>query len=67
MSIFYTFAPISRLEIIRSLLAIAIQKGLKAFQLDVKPTFLNDFLKEEIYVKQLEGYLVKGHEDEVYL
>ena len=48
------------------LLAIAAQKGWKICQLDVKSAFLNEFLEEEIYVEQHEGFLVKGHEDKVY-
>jgi len=62
-----TFAPVARLDTIRLLLAIAAQKGWKVFQLDVKSAFLNGFLEEEIYVDQPEGFIVKGHEDKVYL
>lgn len=35
-------------------------------QLDVKPTFLNGELKEDIYTSQPKDFLVKGHEDKVY-
>ena len=34
-----TFAPVVGLDIVRLLLAIAAQQGLKVFQLDVKSTF----------------------------
>lgn len=64
---FDTFAPVARQDTIRMLLAIAAQKGWKICQLDVKSAFLNGFLEEEIYVEQPEGFLVKGHEDKVYL
>ena len=62
-----TFAPVARFDTIRMLLAIAAQEGWEVFQLDVKSAFLNGFLQEEIYVEQPEGFVVEGHEDEVYL
>eukprot|EP00253_Pinus_taeda_P032734 PITA_32734 len=34
--------------------------------MDVKSTFLNAVLKEEVYVAQLPGYEVEGQEDKVY-
>ncbi|GMP62936.1 LOW QUALITY PROTEIN: hypothetical protein CsSME_00024846 [Camellia sinensis var. sinensis] len=62
-----TFAPVARLDTIRLLLAIAAQKCWKIYQLDVKSAVLNGFLQEEIYVEQLEGFVMQGHEDKVYL
>ena len=62
-----TFAPIAKLDTIRLLIAIAVQKGWRVYQLDVKSAFLNGFLEEEIYVEQPDGFVVKGHEDEVHL
>ena len=47
-----TFAPVARLEAIRIFLAFATSKGFKVFQMDVKSTFLNGFIEEEVYVKQ---------------
>ncbi|RVW50050.1 Retrovirus-related Pol polyprotein from transposon RE2 [Vitis vinifera] len=61
-----TFALIARLDTIRMLLAVAAQKGWKIYQLDVKSTFLNGYLEEEIFVEQPEGFVVKGKEDKVY-
>ncbi|KAL6348578.1 hypothetical protein AAG906_016093 [Vitis piasezkii] len=63
---FKTFAPVAELVTIRMLLALAAQKGWKIYQLDVKSTFLNGYLEEEIFVEQPEGFAVKGKEDKVY-
>ena len=61
--IFYeTFALVARLDTIRLLLALAAQKGWKIHQLDVKFAFLNGFHENEIYIKQLEGFVTKGQE-----
>jgi hypothetical protein len=51
-----TFAPVARLEAIRILLAFAVAKGFKLYQMDMKSAFLNGFLKEEVYVKQPPGF-----------
>jgi hypothetical protein len=46
-----TFAPIAHLEAIRILLAFATSKRFKLYQIDVKITFLNDVIQEEVYVR----------------
>lgn len=51
-----TFAPVARLDTIRTLVALAAQKSWKIFQLDVKSAFLNGVLEEEVYVDQPEGF-----------
>ncbi|VVA27958.1 Hypothetical predicted protein, partial [Prunus dulcis] len=61
-----TFAPVTRLDTIRTLIALAAQKGWKLWQLDVKSAFLNGVLEEEVYVDQPDGFVVKGDEDKVY-
>jgi hypothetical protein len=47
-----TFAPVARLESIHILLAYAAHYSFKLFQMDVKSTFLNGPIKEEVYVEQ---------------
>jgi hypothetical protein len=39
-----TFAPIARPEAIRILLAFAVSKGFKLYQMDLKNAFLNDVI-----------------------
>ncbi|GJT78103.1 retrovirus-related pol polyprotein from transposon TNT 1-94 [Tanacetum coccineum] len=51
-----TFAPVARMEAIRIFLAFAINMNFKVYQIDVKSAFLNDKLKEEVYVKQPPGF-----------
>jgi hypothetical protein len=42
-----------------------VSHGLLVYQMDVKTTFLNRELKEEIYMTQYHGFVVKGQEDKV--
>lgn len=51
-----TFAPIVRLEGVRILIAFVVHKNFKVYQMDVKSTFLNGVLEEEVYIEQLEGF-----------
>ncbi|CAL1375783.1 unnamed protein product [Linum trigynum] len=61
-----TYAPVARMETIRTVLALAAQLELPVYQLDVKSAFLNGELEEEVYVEQPRGYEKKGEEDKVY-
>ena len=47
-----TFAPVARLEVIRMFIAFASYKRLKIYQMDVKSTFHNGYLKEEVYTEK---------------
>ena len=51
-----TFAPVARLESIRMFLAYSCHKNFKVYQMDVKSTFLNGDLEEEVYMEQPEGF-----------
>jgi hypothetical protein len=59
---FDTYSPVARLTTIRVLLSLAVSHGLLVHQMDVKTTFLNGELEEEIYMDQPEGFVVKGQE-----
>ena len=61
-----TFSPVARLEKIRTVIVVVAQMKWKIFQLDVKSSFLNGKLDEEIYVEQLQGFFVQGGEEKVY-
>lgn len=57
-----TFSPVVRFESLRTVIALAVQNDLKMHQMDVTTAFLNGELKEEVYMKQPEGYAEKGKE-----
>jgi hypothetical protein len=57
---FVTYSPVARLTIIRVLLSLAASHGLLVHQMDVKTTFLNRELDEEIYMEQLAGFVENG-------
>ena len=60
-----TFAPVARLDTIRTIIAVAAKKGWLLYPLDIKFAFLNGKLKE-IYVEQPQGFVVDGEENKVY-
>ena len=47
---------------IRVLLSLAASHGLLVHQMDVKTTFLNGKLEEEIYMDHLDGFVANGQE-----
>ena len=51
------FALVAHMESIRILLALACHLKFKFYQMDVKTTFLNEFLKENVYVAQPKGFI----------
>jgi len=50
-----TFSQVARLDIVRAVLATTSQNRWKVYQIDVKSSFLNGSLGEEIYVQQPPG------------
>jgi hypothetical protein len=46
-------------------LAFAIFKNFRVYQLDFKSSFMNGYLEKEVYIKQLEGFLLSECEDYV--
>ena len=60
------YDPVARIETMRIIVALAAQRNLNVFQMDVKSTFFHGELNEDVYVEQPKGYEVKGSEDKVY-
>ena len=50
-----TFAPVARISSFRFIIAFANQFNLLIYHMDVKTAFLNGILKEEIYMRVLDG------------
>ena len=57
-----SFTPVTRLDTVRLVLAIATENKWPISQLDVKSAFLNGILEEEVYVDQTLGFEVHGQE-----
>eukprot|EP00253_Pinus_taeda_P002960 PITA_02960 len=54
------FSPVAKVTSIRLLLSIVAAFDFEVQQMDVKTTFLHGDLEEEIYMKQPEGFAMKG-------
>ena len=59
------FSPVARFVSIRILFAIAAKKNFFTRHLDVQTAFLHGNLKEEVYLKQPDGFITKGNEKKV--
>ena len=62
---FDTYSPVTRISSICMLIAIAAIHNFEIHQMDVQTAFLNGDLDEEIYMEQLEGFIVPGQEKKV--
>ncbi|GJV90340.1 retrovirus-related pol polyprotein from transposon TNT 1-94 [Tanacetum coccineum] len=61
-----TFAHVARIKAIHLFLAYAAHKDFTVFQMDVKTAFLNEILKEEMYVGQPIRFVSKQYPNHVY-
>nr|GEV65058.1 putative late blight resistance protein homolog R1B-23 [Tanacetum cinerariifolium] len=61
-----SFAPVARLEAVRIFITYVAHKSFPIYQMDVKTTFLNGLLKEEVYVAQPDGFVDPDHPEKVY-
>ncbi|GKC33340.1 retrovirus-related pol polyprotein from transposon TNT 1-94 [Tanacetum coccineum] len=60
------FALVARLDAIRIFLAYVAHMNMIVYQIDVKTTFLNDILREEVYVSQQDGFVDQDNSNHVY-
>ena len=51
MNYFEVFALVARLNIIHMIISPSAQNSWKIYQMDVKSTFLNGVLEEEVYIE----------------
>nr|GFB76624.1 retrotransposon protein, putative, Ty1-copia subclass [Tanacetum cinerariifolium] len=64
------FSPVADIRAIRILIAIAAYYDYEIRQMDVKTTFLNGYLNEEVYMEQPEGFVnpkYPNHNVKIYL
>nr|GEY65636.1 copia protein [Tanacetum cinerariifolium] len=61
-----SFSPVAHIEAIRIFVANAASKNMTIYQMDVKTSFLNGELKEEVHVSQSEGFVDLDHPTHVY-
>nr|GEW62408.1 hypothetical protein [Tanacetum cinerariifolium] len=64
---FDTYAPVARISTIRLLIAMESIHNIIIHQIDVKTTFLNGDLDEEVYMNQHQGFIMPGNENKVDL
>nr|GEW35912.1 hypothetical protein [Tanacetum cinerariifolium] len=60
-----SFAPVARLEAVW-IFVIYTHKSFPIYQMDMKMTFLNGPLKEEVYVAQPEGFVDPDYPEKIY-
>lgn len=54
------------METVRVLFAIATHMKWTMYHFDVKSAFLNNEILEEVYIKQIAGYVTQGSEEKVF-
>jgi hypothetical protein len=61
-----TFAPVAIYTSIITIIALAAKMKWKLHQMDVKTTFLNGVIEEEVYIEQPQGFEVEDRKTHVY-
>ncbi|GJX80695.1 retrovirus-related pol polyprotein from transposon TNT 1-94, partial [Tanacetum coccineum] len=61
-----SFALVARLEAVQIFLSFVAHMNIIVYQMDVKTTFLNGILREEVYVSQPDGFVDPDNPNHVY-
>ncbi|GKD63144.1 retrovirus-related pol polyprotein from transposon TNT 1-94 [Tanacetum coccineum] len=61
-----SFAPVTRLEAVIIFVAYTTHKNFSIYKMDVKTAFLNGPLKEEVFVRQSDGFVDPDFPNHVY-
>jgi hypothetical protein len=62
-----TFSLISRYTSIRDIISLIASMGWSLHQMDVKTTFLNGAIEEEVYIEQPQGFEVHSRDTHVFI
>ena len=62
---FETFAPVARYTSIRTIISLVFIFGWKMYQMDVKTAFLNGNIDQEVFIEQLEGFVLHSRDSHV--
>ncbi|GJR62999.1 retrovirus-related pol polyprotein from transposon TNT 1-94 [Tanacetum coccineum] len=61
-----SFAPVARLDVIQIFPAYAAHMNMIVYQMDVKTTFLNGILREDVYVSQPDEFVDQDKPNHVF-
>ena len=61
-----TFVLVSRYTSICTIISLVASMCWRLHQMDVKTTFLNGEIEEEVYIEQLEGFVIHDEKSHVY-
>jgi hypothetical protein len=60
-----TFAHVARYTSIRTIIALAAKMKWKLHQMDIKTTFLNGVIEDEVYIEQPQGFEIENRKSHV--